>query len=96
MLRRDRVYRVVHGALNHPHVDLARRRCPSRRRWEGGDCARRDLVPMRYRGGVRCSGWFCGRCTDDAERSQQHHAPDQLDRLRVMPSPSSVTAAIAM
>ena len=70
LLRADRVDGVVHGALDHAHVDLeCRRRTPVRPR-ERDERVRRDLVPVIHLTGVG-PRWWCGRDAEDAEPGQQ-------------------------
>src|SRR5512132_3299209 len=53
----DRVNRVIHRALGHPHVDLESGRCPAPRRGERDERVRRDPVPV---------GDFVGRRRGDS------------------------------
>ena len=79
MLRRDCVDRVVHGPLDHAHVDLRCRRCSACRLWKAGQRVRRNEVPLRHRTRV-CSGWRRGRCADGAEYPYQDTDGHRDDR----------------
>ena len=52
LLRADRVDCVVHGALDHAHVDLECGRRTPVRPWERDERVRRDLVPVSHLTGV--------------------------------------------
>ena len=91
VLRRDRVDRVVHGPLDHSHVDLSGRRCSACRPGKRGERADRNEVPLGHCGCVCRSGW-CGRCADAAERPHERtdgHRDEQdgSSACHISPSP---------
>ena len=96
MLRRDRVDRVVHGPLHHPHVDLGGRWCSACRPrkpgpWNSGDRADRNEVPLRHCSGVCLAGGAADAPkTPSVASTRTATATSPMDRLRVMFTPLSV------